>query len=143
MHCPELVARWIPDLHCYVADASPARSVLEAWAEDPDGGELGALLQRYGAGPPSRALLTSLGSQADSAAQDLVIEVLAGAQAPVSSCINNMLWWFAHQLRGPARSCKVLRRIRIFTSQPGADSYNRCERLSRSYCKHGFEVRAN
>ena len=91
MRCPELVARLIPDLLCCVADASPTRAVLEAWAEDPDGGELGALLQRYGAGPPSRALLTSLGSQADSAAQDLVVEVLAGAQAPVSSCIYKMM----------------------------------------------------
>jgi len=103
MQCSELVARLIPYLHCCVADASPARAVLEAWAEDPDGGELGALLQRCGAGPPSRALLTSLGSQAASAAQDLVVEVLAGAQAPVSSCIYNILWSFAHKMRVPTR----------------------------------------
>ena len=60
-------------------DASLARRILEGWAEDADGGELGALLQRYGAGPPSRALLASLGIQADSAAQDLVTLALAGA----------------------------------------------------------------
>ena len=45
--------------------------LLEGWAEDADGGKLGTLLQRYGAGPPSRALLTTLGRQADAAAQDL------------------------------------------------------------------------
>ncbi|CAK0783823.1 hypothetical protein CVIRNUC_007023 [Coccomyxa viridis] len=57
--------------------ASPARKMLEGWAEDADGGKLGTLLQRYGAGPPSRALLTTLGRQADLAAQDLACLVLA------------------------------------------------------------------
>ena len=61
------------------AGASPARTMLEGWAEDADGGKLGTLLQRYGAGPPSRALLTTLGRQADAAAQDLASMVLAGA----------------------------------------------------------------
>ena len=61
------------------AGASPARKMLEGWAEDADGGKLGTLLQRYGAGPPSRALLTTLGRQADLAAQDLACLVLAGA----------------------------------------------------------------
>ena len=46
---------------------------------DADGGKLGTLLQRYGAGPPSRALLTTLGRQADLAAQDLACLVLASA----------------------------------------------------------------
>ena len=63
--------------------------MLEAWAEDADGGELGALLQRYGAVPPSQALLTCLGSRADSAAEDLVTRALAGATLP-SSCIHSM-----------------------------------------------------
>ena len=53
--------------------------MLEGWAEDADGGKLGTLLQRYGAGPPSRALLTTLGRQAGAAAQDLASMVLAGA----------------------------------------------------------------
>ena len=60
-------------------DASSARGMLKSWAEDVDGGKLGTLLQRYGAGPPSRALLTTLGRQADAAAQDLASLVLAGA----------------------------------------------------------------
>ena len=63
--------------------------MLEAWAEDADGGELGALLQRYGAAPPSQALLTCLGSRADSAAEELVIQALAGASLPAAVCISN------------------------------------------------------
>ena len=56
--------------------------MLEAWAEDADGGVLGALLQRYGAEPPSQALLTCLGSRADYAAEELVTLALAGAALP-------------------------------------------------------------
>ena len=52
--------------------------MLEEWAEDADGGELGTLLQRYGAEPPSQALLTCLGNRADSAAEELVTRALAG-----------------------------------------------------------------
>ena len=36
------------------------------------------LLQRYGAEPPSQALLACLGSRADSAAEELVTRALAG-----------------------------------------------------------------
>ena len=68
-----------PHARVLAAGASPARKMLEGWAEDADGGKLGTLLQRYGAGPPSRALLTTLGRQADLAAQDLACLVLAGA----------------------------------------------------------------
>ena len=67
---------------CAAAGGSPAREMLVGWAEDADGGKLGTLLQRYGAGPPSRALLTALGRQADAAAQDLASLVLAGAYMP-------------------------------------------------------------
>lgn len=68
----------------FATDASPARALLTEWAKDSDGGELGALLQRYGVGPPGRALLATLGSRADSAAQDLVVMALAGVWVDAS-----------------------------------------------------------
>ncbi len=71
--------------------------MLEEWAEDADGGELGVLLQRYGAEPPSQALLTCLGSRADSAAEELVTRALAGMPLPPQYAIINC------QPSGPAK----------------------------------------
>ena len=66
-------------LRLFFADASPARVMLEAWAEDADGGELGPLLQRYGAEPPLWSVIASLSILADSAAENIIIQALAGA----------------------------------------------------------------
>lgn len=98
--------------------------MLEAWAEDADGGELGALLQRYGAVPPSQALLTCLGRQADSAAEELVTRALAGTTLP-SSCIHGMtiavvsfcIALAQHGLHAPALADDVLGEL---LRQPGS-----------------------